>query len=233
MALTDIEREPAVTQITLVIVSDVRLYREGIAAALAHRGRIAVLATASSVAESLDCVRSLSPDVVVVDMAIRDSLAGIRSLATRTTPGTKIVAFAVDELESEIASCAEAGVSGYVPCDASVDDLAATIESVSREESPCSPRVAATLFRHIAALANGGRTAGQTAALSHREQQTLALIRGGLSNKEIAQKLTIEVATVKNHVHSLLAKLGVTTRGEAAALPQCAGIRSRVTQSHR
>jgi DNA-binding NarL/FixJ family response regulator len=231
---TDIEREPtpAVTLITLVIVSDVRLYREGIAAALAHRGRIAVLATASSVAEALDHMRSLHPDVVVVDMAMRDSLAGIRSLATRT-PATKIVAFAVDELESEIASCAEAGVSGYVPCDASVDDLAVTIESVSREESPCSPRVAATLFRHIAALASGGRPAGRSAALSHREQQTLALIRGGLSNKEIAQKLTIEVATVKNHVHSLLAKLGVTTRGEAAALPQCAGIRSRVTQSQR
>jgi len=214
-----------------VVVSDVRLYREGLAGALARRETITVVGTASSVAEALDQVGSLEPDVVVFDMATRGSLDGIRALAARA-PGCKIVAFAVDELESEIVSCAEAGVAGYVPCEASIDDLAATVEGVSREESPCSPRVAATLFRRIAALASGsGHASSSGAVLSNREQQILMLIRNGLSNKEIALKLTIEVATVKNHVHSLLGKLGVTTRAEAAAQHQLAGIRSRMTRS--
>jgi DNA-binding NarL/FixJ family response regulator len=218
-----------VSRITLVVVSDVRLYRDGIAAALARRDTISVVGAVSSVADALRLIGQTAPGVVVFDMATRDSLAGIRTLAANL-PASKIVAFAVDDLESEIVSCAEAGVAGYVPCEASVDDLASTVESVSREESPCSPRVAATLFRRIATLAASLPGAGGGALLSNRERQILTLIRSGLSNKEIAQKLTIEVATVKNHVHSLLGKLGVTTRAEAAARQQTAGLRSRVTR---
>jgi DNA-binding NarL/FixJ family response regulator len=219
---------PDVRPITLVVVSDVRLYREGIAAALGHRATIAVVGTAGSVAEALRQIGSSDPDVVVFDMATHDSLDGVRTLAA-SMPHCKIVAFAVDELGSAITSCAEAGVAGYVPCEASMDDLAATVEGVSREEPPCSPRVAAALFRRIAALAAGTSGAVSVGAhLSMREQQVLALIRDGLSNKEIAQKLTIEVATVKNHVHRVLGKLGVATRAEAAAQHHGAGFRSRM-----
>lgn len=228
---TAISSEPpsALGRIRLVVISDVRLYREGLAAALARRDSIAVVGTATSCsADALDQVGALRPDVVIVDMATRDSLAGVRALAT-LAPSTKIVAFAVDELESQIVSCAEAGVAGYVPCDASVDDLALTVESVVRGESPCSPRIAATLFRRIAALSASPMGARTGAVLSGRERQILTLIRGGLSNKEIAQKLAIEVATVKNHVHSLLGKLDVTTRAEAAAHALHAGIRSRTS----
>jgi len=215
-------------RITLVVISDVRLYREGVAAALARRDGIAVVGSAANcAADGLAEVSALRPDVVIVDMAMRDSLAGIRALAT-LAPATKIVVFAVDELESQIVPCAEAGVSGYVPCDASIDDLASTVESVVREESPCSPRIAATLFRRIATL-SAAAGAGTGAVLSARERQILMLIRGGLSNKEIAQKLAIEVATVKNHVHSVLGKLGVTTRAEAAACAQRVGLRSRTS----
>jgi two-component system nitrate/nitrite response regulator NarL len=214
--------------VTVVIVSDVRLYRDGIAAALARRDTISVVGAAGRVAEAVGQIESLAPAVVVFDMAMRDSLAGIRTLAAGAFH-SRIVAFGVDEHGSDVVSCAEAGVAGYVPCEASIDDLAATVEGVSREESPCSPRVAATLFRRIAALAaTTGHTSGGGAVLSHREEQILALIRRGLSNKEIAQQLTIEVPTVKNHVHSLLGKLGVTTRAEAAAQRQPAGIRSRL-----
>ena len=213
--------------INVVVVSDVRLYREGIAAALARRDTIAVVGVAAGVPEALCQVESSKPDVVVFDMATRDSLGGIRALAASATH-SRIVAFGVDEHGSDIVSCAEAGVAGYVPCEASIDDLASTVEGVSREESPCSPRVAATLFRRIALLAAGaGRPSGTAAVLSHREQQILSLIRAGLSNKDIAQQLTIEVATVKNHVHSLLGKLGVTTRAEAAARQQPGGSRLR------
>ncbi len=214
-------------RIHLVLVSDVRLYREGMTSALGRHATLLVVGTACSSADAVDQVAALDPDVIIVDMATRDSLAAVRTLAA-AAPRSKIVAFAVDELASTIASCAEAGIAGYVPCEASVEELAATIESVARDESPCSPRVAAALFRHIATLAGTSRSAPTPAALSRREHEILALIQQGLCNKEIAQKLAIAVATVKNHVHSVLTKLGVTTRAEAAALVPA--VRSRIAR---
>ena len=105
----------------------------------------------------------------------------------------------------------------------------ATVESVIRGEAFCSPQVAGALFKRIAALAAEARPAESFGLLSRREQEILALVRSGLSNKEIAVRLTIEVATVKNHIHSVLTKLHVGTRAQAASLAQPAPIRSRAT----
>ena len=204
-------------RIRAVLVSDVRLYREGVELALGRREAIELVATASSISEALARVAALHPVVILLDMATRDSVAGIRALAD-AAPRSKIIAFAVDEQAADIPSYAEAGIAGYVPCDASIDDLAATIECVTRDEALCSPRVAGALFRRIATLAAGRPVRFQASALSQREHEILALIRGGCSNKDIARTLTIEVATVKNHVHNLLTKLKVSTRAEAAAL---------------
>ncbi len=208
---------PQSLPIRAFLVSGVRLYREGVESALGRSGTIAMVGMASSFENAMDRVASLEPAVILVDMSTRDSLAGIRALAA-LAPRCKLVAFAVDELTSDIPSCAEAGIAGYVPCDASLHDLVTTIESVTREEAPCSPRVAAALFRHIARLASSIPAALPDSILSRRERQILALIQNGLSNKEIAQTLTIEVTTVKNHVHSVLTKLHVSTRGQAAIL---------------
>jgi len=98
-----------------------------------------------------------------------------------------------------------------------MDDLVNTIHSVARGELLCSPRIAATLFRAL--HAQGSRPDGDRLALTltAREREIAPLIDRGLSNKEIAAQLRIEVATVKNHVHNLLEKLQVASRGEAAA----------------
>jgi DNA-binding NarL/FixJ family response regulator len=199
------------------LVSDVRLYREGVESALRRRDAIEVTGAAANFSDAIDRIPSIDPDVVIIDVAMRDSLAGIRALAV-ASPRSKIVAFAVDEQASDVPSFAEAGIAGYVPADASIDDLAATIESVTRDEAPCSPRVGGALFKRVAALAASATPVVYASALSQREHEILALIRHGLSNKDIARTLTIEVATVKNHVHSLLTKLNVSTRAEAAAI---------------
>jgi two-component system, NarL family, nitrate/nitrite response regulator NarL len=203
--------------IRVLLISDVRLYREGVEAALGRRPAISIAGTASRVDTAVERVAALNPDVILVDVATRDSLAGVRALRA-AAPTAKIVVFAVDESSADIPSYAEAGAVGYVPCEASLDDLTATVECIMREETPCSPRVAATLFKRIHVLGAMGRAdvACDAGALSRREQEILALLRRGLSNKEIAQTLTIGVATVKNHVHSVLAKLHVNTRAEAA-----------------
>jgi two-component system nitrate/nitrite response regulator NarL len=221
-----VEPRPEPLRIRALVVSDVRLYREGMESALGRRDAIDVVGTASSISEAIERVAILDPAVIIVDVATRDSLPGIRMLAA-AAPRSKIVAFAVDETASDIPSYAEAGVAGYVPCDASIEVLASTIESVTREEAPCSPRVGGALFRHITKLAAAAAPPGRAFGLSQRELEILGLIRAGLSNKDIARALTIEIATVKNHVHSLLQKLHVTSRGEASALGLTTAVRSR------
>jgi DNA-binding NarL/FixJ family response regulator len=103
-----------------------------------------------------------------------------------------------------------------VACDASSDELAAILCSAGPGELACSPRLAAILFRHVAALARDQGSA-QSRLLTPREREILELIDGGLMNKEIASALSIELTTVKNHVHHILEKLGVTRRAAAAA----------------
>jgi DNA-binding NarL/FixJ family response regulator len=150
-------------------------------------------------------------------MAMPDSLAAVRELAAMPAHA-KIVAFAVAEVDEVVLACAEAGVASYVPRDASIEDLVASVHRAARGEMLCSPRIAATLFRRVAALAAEVQPAAAAAVLlTRREREIVELIDGGLSNKEIAQRLSIEVATVKNHVHNLLEKLHVHRRGQAAA----------------
>jgi two-component system, NarL family, nitrate/nitrite response regulator NarL len=208
--------------IRIIVVADVRLYREGLAGRLASRPELAVVGSAGHRDEALALLATAEPHVVVLDMAMRDSLQAVRAIRSQD-PTIRIVAFAVDESEGNISACAEAGVAGYVPCEGSTDDLVETIRSCTRGELICSPRIAAMLFRRLCSLAGGGieRTGGSSliegCPLTGREQQVVELIDAGLSNKEIAQQLNIEVATVKNHVHNILEKLQVTTRREAAA----------------
>jgi DNA-binding NarL/FixJ family response regulator len=121
--------------------------------------------------------------------------------------------------EIEIINCAEIGIAGYVPRDGSASDLVASIESAARGELRCSPRIAGVLFRKIAALSRT-RTNGGQEVLTAREAQILRLLQRGLSNKMISRDLGIGLPTVKNHVHSVLVKLGLQRRAQVATLVQ-------------
>ena len=201
--------------ISVLIVADVRLYREGLAASLSSRDHLQVFAVSATRLDAATRARELAPDVVIVDIATRESLELIRDLHDQVP--TKILAFAVEEVTSDILECAEAGAAGYVTAEASIDDLVSAIERIARGELVCSPRVAAKLFGRISERSGRHVTdASETKTLTTRERQVLQLIRQGHSNKEIAQKLCIAEPTVKNHVHHLLEKLEVTTRAQAA-----------------
>lgn len=201
--------------VRLLVVADVRLYREGMSAILATRPQFSVVDSASSVEQALDLIADDRPDVVIMDMAMNDSLANIGKLREQT-PGIMVVGFGVQEVEGEILACAEAGLAGYVPSDASLDELILRVQSVIRGELLCSPRVAAALFRHLERQPRAAPEAS-AATLTAREREVLRLIDDGLSNKEIALRLHIQVSTVKNHVHSVLDKLHVASRMQAAA----------------
>lgn len=206
-----IGEEPA----RLLIVADVRLYREGMQASLSARKQFCVVGAVADGHDALRLTTELRPDVAIVDMATKHSFSIVRSIRSHAFD-VRLVGLGVDEAEDEILACAEAGLAGYVPRDASLDELVRRVECVLHGELLCTPQIAATLFRRLEA-GRGGVEAPLGDAISAREQEVLLLIREGHSNKDIATRLHIEVCTVKHHVHSLLEKLNVKSRAQAAA----------------
>jgi DNA-binding NarL/FixJ family response regulator len=125
-----------------------------------------------------------------------------------------VVVLAASEAEPDLVRLAEAGVSGFVLHDQSVEQLAAVIYGVTRGEASCPPRLAAALLQRVSALAARTPYQADEGALTTRELEIATLVAEGLSNKEIARRLHITLATTKNHVHSILKKLQVTRRAD-------------------
>lgn len=197
----------------LVIVAGLRLYRELLADAFVAHPAFVVVGEASTVDAAVELVRAVAPAIVIIDVATPGALTLARRIAT-----TKVVAVGASDTEEDVLACAEAGVDGYITASASINDLIAALHATARGELQCSPRIVASLFRRVASLAHHEPVKrADFPLLTARERQIAPLIAQGLSNKEIAQRLNIEVATVKNHVHHLLGKLGVGSRLEAMA----------------
>jgi two-component system nitrate/nitrite response regulator NarL len=207
----------------VMIVSPVLLYREGLAASLSSDGRMDVVATtdpAGASAKALHCV----PDAVLFDATGGDALELARHLR-RSHSDMVLVGFGISDTTASAVACAEAGLGGFIDEDGSIDALVTTTQSALRGEFRCSPRVSAILCERLAALANADplRPAAGACSLTPRERQIASLVSEGLSNKEIALGLQIGPATVKNHVHNILDKLGVRRR---------AAIATRVSEAH-
>ena len=214
--MNEIEDTLAIPKTSILIVAHVRLYREGLAALLNSRDRFQVSGTADDCATTLCEIATSVPDVVVIDITMPGALEIIPTLRSNAN-GTKVIAFALHDDEAQIIACIEAGASGYVTTDSSLSALIATIDAVTRDELPCSPRIAATFVRRLAERAARKELPIDAVILTGRERQVLRLLREGLSNKEIGQNLNIAEATVKNHVHHLLEKLDVSSRNQAVA----------------
>jgi two-component system, NarL family, nitrate/nitrite response regulator NarL len=208
---TEAKRTGAKTSV--VVVSTVRLYREGIRLLLDGDARLEVLGTAATHADAVALVE-LAPDVVLLDTSIANAGAALSALGA---PAQKVVVLGVTEDEEHVIAWAEAGAAGYVSRDGSSDDLRATIEAAANGETLCSPRMVAALLRRLNAVARDAAGHDVTELLTPREREVAKLVGEGLSNKEIAGRLCIELPTVKNHVHNVLRKLDISRRGQAAA----------------
>jgi two-component system nitrate/nitrite response regulator NarL len=184
--------------------------------ALEQAVKVVLVGLASSAADAVEQVRRLAPDITLLDMAMSDAFSVARHLA-RFAGGSRIVALGMAENEAEVLNCAQLGIAGYVTRDASIAEMLAAVEATARGEVHCSPKIAGSLFRRIAALSTESRGSAPN-ALTARESQILKLLQQGMSNKMISRSLGIELPTVKNHVHSILAKLGIHRRTEAISL---------------
>ncbi len=201
--------------VRIFIADDNRLLREGLVSMLAEQEGFAVAGAAANGPEALELIKKLRPDVVLIDIGMpdRDGLKVTRALYQQM-PQVKVIILGMPDLTDEIMACIEAGAVGYVLKEASFDYLVETIRSAQRGESFCSPRMAASLFSRVAELA-GAKTPPNTVRLTPREVEIINKIAEGLSNKEIAQRLSIQVQTVKNHIHNILDKLQLQNRLEA------------------
>jgi two-component system nitrate/nitrite response regulator NarL len=202
--------------VRVLIAINVRLYREGLARALSGEERIRVVQAVARVDDALAGVASLQPDIVLLDIGMPEALKAVGAIVDQF-PKTRVVGLAVPEADGDVLACAEAGIAGYVMPEGSVEDLVAAVISAAQGELHCSPRVDATLLQRVAQLALERSASRDLTTLTQRENSIVQLIAEGLSNKEIAARLFIEVATVKSHVHNVLEKLDARTRGEVAA----------------
>ena len=199
--------------VRVAILSVVRLYAEGLAEYLGSRGDISVTGIARNFAEIKKLLEAAPVDVILCDTSERETTAEVRQLAS-VFNDVRIVAIALTETEQEIIAWAEAGISAYVPRSASLAELYTAILAAMRGEVRCSPKITGWLLRELRHRPNISELGER---LTSREIQILRLISQGLSNKDIARELGISVATVKNHVHSVLEKLRVQSRSQAAA----------------
>lgn len=188
------------------IISDVPLYRMGLAQVLMFDGRLRVVGSAGDWAEGVRNMRlsGVTTDVLLVDLRLPHAVGRVRAFAS-ASGGIPVVALTNCGGADTVIPWVNSEASGLVSRRASLDEVVGTVESAAQREPPCTPRVTADWLRCLARL-------------TVREREIIGLIDEGLSNKEIARRLRIELPTVKNHVHHILRKLNAHRRGEAAAM---------------
>jgi DNA-binding NarL/FixJ family response regulator len=206
--------------IRVLIVTEIELVGHVTAALLEDEPDMEVVGCVSSADEAL--ALAADADLVLVSPRLpgNGALALTRTLA-EDYPGVKILALGLTESSTWVLQFVEAGADGYVTRDDSVEDLLRRIRAACRDEAVVSPEIAAALMSRVTHYAQlfdeveEGLHAGVD--LTPREGEILELIGQGLTNQQIADRLVIEVGTVKNHVHSILKKLDVNSREDAAA----------------
>lgn len=204
-------------ELRVLLVCPVSLYREGLRRALDDHPRLHTVGVAASLAQAASMLSCVEVDLILADVDWSRDGTIARELL-ESIPRVRALAIGVPEREEDVLTCAEAGVAGIVPPEASMNELVQCMDAAQRDELVCSARVAGTLLRRVTTLARTPPATDPVASLTPRETRLLELIERGMSNKEIANTLDIELSTVKNHVHNILEKLRVRRRGQAAAL---------------
>lgn len=208
--------------INLLLVNETRLMGNVIAAALEGESDINVVACTTNIDEAMQIVREQNVDVALVSTRLPDQGAlKLTSIITEFKPSTKVLALGLTEEKQHVLRYVEAGATGYILKDDSLEGMIETIRAAQDGKVFVSPQIAAAIMERLATLArlfsDVESSITDTTELTARELEVLKLVGEGQTNQQIAEHLVIEVGTVKNHVHNILDKLHVSSRGEAAA----------------
>lgn len=201
--------------IRVLVATAVRPYRDGLQRVLQGAEGIALAGIASTAEQTIEQACKLLPSVILLDVEMARSLALQKQLGG-TPRFCGVVILGRPELYAEVVACLPAEVLAFVARDATVADLLTAIRAAGRREHGVS-RLMAPVPTGLPSLAPRQQPTA-IAHLTEREMEILRLMQQGLPNKTISRQLGIELSTVKNHVHSILAKLGAHNRGEAISL---------------
>jgi two-component system, NarL family, nitrate/nitrite response regulator NarL len=199
----------------IIIVDDHVLFREGLAAIIRSETDIEIMGQAGSVQEAIELVKTLKPDLVLMDFGLPD---GTGADATRAIlkeyPQCKIIFLTMSEEDEHLFAAIRSGAKGYLLKNMRPSKLISTLRSVQQGESALSRSMTLRLMEELARTKETPRTGDPT--LTRREMEVLRELAAGVSNQEIAQHLFISENTVKYHVHSILEKLNLSDRRDAA-----------------
>jgi len=199
----------------ILIISQICLLRNALVAALCGLDNARVFGAFSSETVGSAMLEAY-PSLVVVDASHPEGAALVALVRTRV-PDVKVVVLATRDGDAEFLSWVDSGIAGYLGPHTSGRDLVATVRRAAAGEVVCPPRLTALLFSRLADRANGRVAKIGLHVLTGREREIATLLADGLSNKLIARRLCVAVSTVKNHIHHILEKWEVRSRGEAAA----------------
>jgi DNA-binding NarL/FixJ family response regulator len=202
-------QQPPGTSIRVVIVDDHAMIRAGLEQLLTGTDDIVVVGHAVDGEHAIEVVQSVQPDVVLMDLQMPgvDGVTAIRRMKSLALDVDVLVLTSFNDSE-RIVGALDAGAVGYLLKDADPEDVLRGIRAVARGESPIDPKAARTLL--------GTRAGSQDVQLTSREGEVLALVREGLTNRQVARRLDISERTVKAHLTSAFARIGVSDRTQAA-----------------
>lgn len=207
------------SKIRILLIEDNRLLREGIVAMINGQADMKVVASSGGNENTVLKARTARPQLILVDLGLRNQ-NGVRVVASlrKESSVLKIIGMGLIPTQLDIVEFVQAGASGFILKDATVEDFLRTIRSVAHGGKVLPPPLTGSLFSHVVeyALKNGKDKLNRAVRMTKREREIIALIAEGLSNKEIAQRLNIATYTAKSHVHNIMEKLALHTRLEVA-----------------
>ncbi len=202
----------------IAIVDDHPLLREGVARSLADAGDIAVCGEGATADDAVRLAREAAPEMLLIDLSMPggglNALAGIK----REFPALKIVVLTVSESQDDMTAALAAGADGYVLKGGGSKALAGILRDVRSGETYVPPVLAASMLNSLKSALETPGTTTPISTLSAREREILELVSSGRANKEVARELGLQEKTVKHHMTSVLTKLKVRNRTEAALL---------------